>query len=162
MEFVQSVAGFFQTYPKTSERGDTNMEDILNKDIAIEDVDSANKINSFLPQNEIDNNDLVATDVDMLSSSKLVITYTNKTEYSLNYGKGYVLQLFNNDNWEDISTLPGVGWKDVALNLHSGKSFEEVIDLKLLYGELKTGHYKIIKEMFMESSKISVTVEFEI
>ncbi|WP_345788297.1 immunoglobulin-like domain-containing protein, partial [Desulfitobacterium hafniense] len=89
-------------------------------------------------------------------------SYTNETEYTLSYGKGYMLQLLNDGNWNDIPTLPGVGWKDIALNLEAGKSFEEVIDLKLLYGELKTGHYRIIKEMFTETSELDVIVEFEL
>lgn len=165
LSFLCSGCNQYNENNKTIEKDDTiNMENkgASNEDIPTADIDTANKTNPSVSQGEIENNDLVTTNMDILSSSELVITYTNKTENTLSYGKGFILQVLNNDEWIDISTLPNVGWKDISLNLNAGESFDNVIDLKQSFGELKQGHYRIIKEMFMDSTKINVTVEFDI
>ncbi len=147
--------------------GNINMENAQNKNIPSEDIpaadaDSINKTKSSISQNEIENTDLVESSIGVLSSSELTITYKNKTTNILSYGKGYILQIENEEEWIDIPTVTGIGWKDVSLNLEADGIFEDVINLNQLFGELKGGHYRIIKEMSMETSKIKVTAEFDI
>lgn len=135
---------------------------VSNEDIPTEDIDTINKTNPFAPKDEIENNNLVTTSVDILSSSELIITYKNESEKLLSYGEGHDLQVLDGKSWVEVAVLPNVGWHDISLNLNPGETFKEDINLKTLYGELKVGHYRINKEMFVESSKINVTVEFDI
>ena len=55
-----------------------NMENSQNKNVAnenipTEDIDSINKTSALIIKDEVENNDLVTTNVDILSSSKLLI-----------------------------------------------------------------------------------------
>lgn len=143
-----------------------NMENDLNKDLAnadmpTADVDTINKTSMLISKKEIENHDLVTTDSDMLSPHELHVTYTNKSGNTLMYGQGFVLQVLN-DDWTEIPILPTVGWKDISYNLNAGESFGCDVDLIQLFGELEKGHYRIIKEMFTESTKLYVIVEFEL
>lgn len=131
-------------------------------DIPTEDIDTASQVNPSIAKTKVDNNGLVTANIDSVSSSELVITYTNNTEHSWDYGKRSTLQLLDSGDWIDINIMPKISIEDIALIFESGESFKDTIDLKFLYGELKVGHYRIMKEMFMESSAIDVIAEFEI
>src|SRR5665647_335945 len=114
-------------------------------------ADPATYNNHVSQKEKVDNNGLVTTDIDM-SHNELTITYTNKTERTLSFGNPYNLQLSKDNTWVDISPLPNIVYNDMLLTLESGKSYSNIVNLKKTYGELRTGHYRIIKEMYMDSS----------
>lgn len=139
-------------------------ESVLTTDIPTADIDTISKVNSSIKTKEkIKNDNLVTTSIKILSKLELTVIYTNETKGTLSYGNPYKLYLLNKDNWKTIDILSNVGWEDILYNLKAGESFEDVINLENLYGKLKPGHYKLVKEMYTKSSKvINVETEFNI
>jgi hypothetical protein len=114
-------------------------------EIYVENIGDGNA--EYIAEDELNNlkkDDLISADIDWLSDSKLVVTYTNNTELHLLFGKGHVLQRLNGDEWENIDVQ--VSQIDVAYTLEPGASFEETIDL-ILYGFLNRGQYRALKIM---------------
>jgi len=87
----------------------------------------------------------ISTNADLRKDLQLTITYTNQTEDSWIYGAGHILQKKKDQKWIEVPSTSG--WIDVGYVFEPETSFEEVINLKDLYGELTLGHYQVIKEM---------------
>lgn len=144
-----------------NERNPINMNH--KKNIPTVDIDTANQLaNKSSSPNEIENTDLIISNIDIISKHNIRITYTNKTDTTFNFGLSHSLQLLSNDTWIDVPLLPNVSWKSVGVLLLAGKSYKEDINLKSYYGELESGYYRLRRKMSTHSSKIFVFTEFDI
>ena len=108
------------------------------------------------------NEETVISSVKELTPSKIVITYTNPTDKEVSYGDTHILQGWNGQEWFNIPLKPNVAWRDILNILKANKSVKESIDFESMYGELDTGHYRIIKPMKIVSSSIDVITQFDV
>ena len=111
-----------------------------------------NTVNTSVSQRKkVDNNGFVTTNVEM-QQNKLIITYKNTTEKTVHFGDIYFLQLLKNNTWTKVPELSNVGYDLIRRKLLSHNTYIDTVELKNIYGELDTGHYKIIKEMYIDST----------
>jgi hypothetical protein len=77
------------------------------------------------------------------SASKLKLTYTNNTIYTLMTGEGYTLQEFVDDDWANSAQQAKVN--DIAYTIPPGGTFDQTVDLTL-HGDISSrGRYRIMK-----------------
>lgn len=94
-----------------------------------------------------------------LTNTSATIIIQNKTESPIGYGKEYRIDKQINGEWREIKAkdedyiIDAIGYL-----IDGGKETEEKIDWTDLYGELKKGKYRLVKEI---GSKYA-SVEFEI
>ncbi|WP_258084255.1 immunoglobulin-like domain-containing protein [Thermococcus thermotolerans] len=109
----------------------------------------------------LQNDNGVSLELDKVTYSPgdtMVITLINNA--STNATASYHFKLYK---------LEGKAWKEVPVNLmfieiavviEPGKSWEQKVDLSRL--NLEPGHYKIVKEVYLEGTTVKAEAEFDI
>ena len=94
------------------------------------------------------------------TGTTVIITDTNELPYS--YGEAYKIQKLENNEWKDIKTKDGYVFNDLAYNTDKNGKLEMQINWNDLYGSLKSGEYKLSKEIGDYDNPEIISVEFEI
>ena len=94
------------------------------------------------------------------TGATVIITDTNELPYS--YGEAYKIQKLENNEWKDIKTKDGYVFNDLAYNTDENGKLEMKINWNNLYGSLKSGEYKLSKEIGDYDNPEIISVEFEI
>lgn len=94
-----------------------------------------------------------------LTNTSATIIIENKTESPIGYGEEYRIDKQINGEWRELKVkdedyiIDAIGYL-----IDGGKETEEKVDWADLYGELKKGKYRLVKEIGSEYA----SVEFEI
>lgn len=94
------------------------------------------------------------------TGATVIITDTNELPYS--YGEAYKIQKLENNEWKDIKARDGYAFNDLAYNTDENGKLEMKINWNNLYGSLKSGEYKLSKEIGDYDNPEIISVEFEI
>lgn len=94
------------------------------------------------------------------TGATVIITDTNELPYS--YDEAYKIQKLENNEWKDIKTKDGYVFNDLAYNTDKNGKLEMQINWNDLYGSLKSGEYKLSKEIGDYDNPEIISVEFEI
>lgn len=94
------------------------------------------------------------------TGATVIITDTNELPYS--YGEAYKIQKLENNEWKDIKARDGYAFNDLAYNTDENGKLEMKINWNNLYGSLKSGEYKLSKEVGDYNNPEIISVEFEI
>ena len=94
------------------------------------------------------------------TGTTVIITDTNELPYS--YGEAYKIQKLENNEWKDIKARDGYAFNDLAYNTDENGKLEMKINWNNLYGSLKSGEYKLSKEIGDYDNPEIISVEFEI
>ena len=94
------------------------------------------------------------------TGATVIITDTNELPYS--YGEAYKIQILENNEWKDIIARDGYAFNDLAYNTDENGKLEMKINWNDLYGSLKSGEYKLSKEIGDYNNPEIISVEFEI
>lgn len=77
-----------------------------------------------------------------------IITFLNRTDMNIQYGEQYYLQKYEDGKWSDVPyAIEEFGFNDIAYILEKDIQGELKIDWRWLYGELKSGEYRIVKDI---------------
>ena len=70
------------------------------------------------------------------------------------YGQPYLIERFENEAWRELDTLTGapLSWNAVLYPLKAGEEKELYIDWSSVYGELKSGRYRLVKNDLRKSA----------
>lgn len=99
----------------------------------------------------------------------LILKNESNTDYS--YGEPYYIEQEIDGNWSKVQTIHDVVFNLPAYGLESGKSVEFSINWTYGYGQLKSGKYRIVKQIFEKTDSelhdsnivsFNVYAEFEI
>lgn len=82
--------------------------------------------------------------VDVSDDGIITLNIINDSGYQMTYGNEYYLQLLDDDEWIDVEPVKDYGWTDEAIIIDDLTQRELKYDLSV-FGELKAGHYKILK-----------------
>ena len=95
------------------------------------------------------------------SSVTLILKNDSKTNYS--YSEPYYIEQKKDNNWQKLETIHDEVFNQPAWGLASGKSVEINISWVYSYGQLESGKYRIVKEIFKSSSaNINNNVSFNV
>lgn len=132
-------------------------------DVPEADMDAISKTNKQLPSPKplVNNNSQIVMNAKN-ENNILAIEIENKSDDEIFFGGRYILYRYNDNEWENIEYLPGVGVKDIQYIVRKDEIFSDEIKLLNIFGELKNGKYKIQKEIELTDSRIIVSAEFEI
>lgn len=90
----------------------------------------------------------MSVQVDSVTKKGAVITLLNKADKDYQYGDQYYLQKYEDGRWYDVPyVIEDFGFNDIAYGLEKNKESEFIIDWNWLYGELKPGKYRIVKDI---------------
>lgn len=101
------------------------------------------------PYETVNNFDGVTMTVnkEAVSSTKLTVTFENKSNSQCIYGDYFLLEKKITGRWYQVPvTIDGnYGFNAIGYNLASGDASEKVVDWNWLYGSLDAGEYRIVK-----------------
>ena len=102
--------------------------------------------------------------VDENLASPVGITYTmeNQTDKDLNYGQDYSLQKEKDGRWYQVEPKEPVAVTMELLWLPAGSRDTLELRWESSYGKLKSGHYRIVKNVSDSESGYYLAGEFEI
>ena len=100
-----------------------------------------------------------------LSNEGCTIIVHDAGEEKSVFGEEYRIDIFDNNEWKhsEIVLKDNYGWNLIGYLVGDDRSREMEINWKWLYGELETGHYRIVKSITIEPYKREYfSVEFDI
>lgn len=104
---------------------------------------------------------------DTLSNKGLTVSVSNKSEQRLMFGSYYCVEKEIDGRWHQIPYIEqehDVAWNDIGYEVPKGSSYEFDINWEWLYGALKAGEYRIIKNAvdYDNSTEYYFAVEFSL
>lgn len=94
------------------------------------------------------------------SSLGLTLAFENKSNAQVIFGERYILEVSIDDTWYELPALTSdYRWSDVEYELSGPGGRRLEINWKHLYGDLKKGHYRIIKEVMVSRGFASLNKE---
>ena len=91
----------------------------------------------------------------------LILKNDSVNDYS--YGEPYYIEKYINGKWEILKPINEMAFSLPAWGLESGKSVEISVNWLNGYGQLESGKYRIVKEIFKGSNtKIDTSIEFNV
>ena len=119
---------------------------------------------NFLEANNKDVLDKVSMTIKegTLTSATIVIKNTSNKE--LTSGEWFRIdKLEENGEWKKVKSINNnYAFNAIAWVINPRGEFEDKVDWSKLYGELKKGHYRIVKEVYGEGNKKLLYAEFDI
>lgn len=90
-----------------------------------------------------------------VSPTGLTVILDNTTDKQCIYGKPFVLERKINGKWYQVPAVikNNYGFEDIAYILSAKSNAEVKIDWEWLYGNLKPGEYRIIKDISIDSQE---------
>ena len=86
---------------------------------------------------------------DTVTGTSLNYKIYNNTDTTVSYGVSYEIEKYEDGKWKEFGVE--VSFIEIAIELESGYSKEEIIEWKSTYGKLKKGKYRLIKEVMGET-----------
>ena len=88
-----------------------------------------------------------------LSPTGATIILKNLTDSDYTYGEAFVLQRIGNGNWTDVEIIiDNYAFNDIGYSLRGKETDEMEVNWEWLYGKLRPGDYRIVKEaLFIRS-----------
>lgn len=80
-----------------------------------------------------------------IAANVLCVKIKNNSGTDITIGKDFVLEYYNNSQWEIVKTRPGSFFEEVVLLVRDGSEYMERIDLSKYFEELAAGKYRITK-----------------
>lgn len=113
---------------------------------------------------------VVKLEVKLLKAAGTEVTlgYSNLyNEEIVTYGSMYELEQQTAKGWLKVPVLDGIAWVDILYELEPGKTAKETIRLTTMFGELPTGHYRLVKNCMVDHAdqtqeEIVIYTEFDI
>ncbi len=96
---------------------------------------------------------------DTLTNEKVTLILTNNSDKNISYGNPYQLEIKRFDGWHRIIKNPAFTLE--AYIVYPKGSTEIEVNLKNIYGKLKKGTYRIIKNIRYENEEKSFNVASE-
>ena len=110
-----------------------------------------------------DNNVFLLVKDGTLTNKGTTLILKNNSNIDYSYGEPYYIEREIDGVWKKVETIHDVVFNLPAWSIESGKSVEFNIDWEYGYGQLKSGKYRIVKEIFKSSSSnINNSVSFNI
>lgn len=115
-------------------------------------------------------NDLIGVTMEIkkntLTNTGATVVITDLSERKNIYGNPYRIDKFENNKWKELElvTTDTVAWTTIGYYVDEFKKLEFDINWEWLYGKLKKGKYRIVKETSIqgEGTKHYITAEFVI
>lgn len=97
-----------------------------------------------------------------LTSATIVIKNTSNRE--LTSGEWFRIdKLEDNGEWKEVKVISdNYGFIAIGWVINKKGEFEDKVDWSKLYGKLKKGNYRIVKEVYDNGNKIELYAEFSI
>lgn len=80
-----------------------------------------------------------------IAANALCVKIKNNSGTDITIGKEFVLEYYNNSQWEIVKTRPGSCFEEVVQLVKDGSEYMEQIDLSQYFEELAAGKYRITK-----------------
>lgn len=123
---------------------------------------TSEQINEMIEKRSIDKVSMVIKD-GTLTKEGAAVVITDKNDYPFSYGEDFNIQKLKDGKWEDLKSIGNSYINDIAHVIKEDRTTEMNLNWKSRYGELETGHYKLILEVTQnDSSKATVSTEFDI
>ena len=98
-----------------------------------------------------------------LTNKGVTLILKNNSKINYSYGEPYYIEQEKEGKWRKLETIHDMVFNMPAWELETGKSVELSIDWEYGYGQLESGNYRIVKEIFKEStSNINNSVSFNV
>lgn len=97
-----------------------------------------------------------------LTSATIIIKNESKKE--LTSGEWFRIdKLEDNGKWKEVKSInDNYGFIAIGWIINENGEFEDKIDWSKLYGKLKKGNYRIVKEVYGDENKLEIYAEFTI
>ena len=123
---------------------------------------TSEQINEMIEKRSIDKVSAVIKE-GTLTKEGATVVITDKNDYPYSYGEDFDIQKLKDGKWEDLKSIGNSYINDIAHVIKEDRTTEMNLNWKSKYGELETGHYKLILEVTQnDSSKATVSTEFDI
>ena len=123
---------------------------------------TSEQINEMIEKRSIDKVSMVIKD-GTLTKEGAAVVITDKNDYPFSYGEDFNIQKLKDGKWEDLKSIGNSYINDIAHVIKEDRTTSIPLNWKDRYGELETGHYKLILEVTQnDSSKATVSTEFDI
>lgn len=134
---------------------------VLSSDVA--DEDNQDTAETDLSDNNVSTNVTMSAVTESCNSKTTSFVMQNNSEKAYTYGPEYTLEEQIDNEWVEIALDVPLTWNAVAFSLESQTTTEFVVDWTIGYGELKTGSYRLRKQVIDADGKAdSVYAEFTI
>ena len=98
----------------------------------------------------------------MITKTGATIIISDISEQENTYGEWFRIDKKTNGFWEELKPIDdNYAFKDIAYKIGENNKLEMNIDWSKLYGELKSGEYRLIKDLYNDGH-IYLSVEFTI
>lgn len=98
-----------------------------------------------------------------LTNKGVTLILKNNSKINYSYGEPYYIEQEKEGKWRKLETIHDMVFNMPAWELETGKLVELSIDWEYGYGQLESGNYRIVKEIFKEStSNINNSVSFNV
>lgn len=104
-----------------------------------------------LPYNEVPVNTLenVTMAMETFNSCEGDIEIVNQTDSEISTGEWYSIQRYEDGEWHRLDELIDGIWKEVEYHIPSGETAVFPTNWKIWFGELPSGQYRIVKEVYL-------------
>ena len=112
----------------------------------------------------------ISTEVIYISSDKIVIIYTNNSQFTFEHGNAQKIQRrqWHIDpehpnahpwpTWDYIDSKANANLTYSGYTLLPNQSFEKIINLAEIYGEIEPGDFRVLKDFFVQGSGTRETI----
>ena len=158
--------------------GDAYFSDILDLDKYNDAHQIFNVINDYVKKNggtcemveSRDLSDIVNIEIKNLTNTSMDIVIHDESTNKIIYGSDFYIEKYVNGNWENVETIhDDFAFNAMAYYVNEKGILEMKQDWSYMYGPLKKGLYRIVKNVFFESDipveeedKYYIWEEFEI
>lgn len=106
--------------------------------------------------------DYVTAGIKLWTSDSLELKLTNVSNETISYGEAFTMEILHDGIWEKLPVLSeDYGFHDISYELEPEEYRFIDIDFAWLYGELREGWFRIIKEIYLQDGTVySVPAEF--
>ena len=106
--------------------------------------------------------DHVTAGIKLWGSDSLELKLTNVSNETISYGEAFTMEVLHDGIWEKLPVVSeDYGFHDISYELEPGEYRFIDIDFSWLYGELREGWFRIIKEIYLQDGTVySVPAEF--
>ena len=99
--------------------------------------------------------DYVTAGIKLWGSDSLELKLTNVSNETISYGEGFTMEVLHDGTWEKLPVLlEDYGFHDISYELEPGEYRFIDIDFAWLYGELREGWFRIIKEIYLQDGTV--------
>lgn len=81
------------------------------------------------------------------------LEFDNKRSNQFTFGKEIILEVKEDGNWYQVFPSGDLAWNDIGIILNGNSSMEENIPLAAYNNYLENGHYRFIKQVYMQEDE---------